>query len=77
MSSGSFFFDKKVGMLAEPCEPMPYVEKPRVRMSMVQNGFEIHYGEQEFIAETLDKALEMVKSWFEDAIKEAEKSDKK
>lgn len=79
MSSGSFFFDKPVGILQTdaPCVSRGYTETPCATIEMTQNGFRLRYGEKEFIATTLDEALEMVKSWFEDAIKEAEKSDKK
>lgn len=57
----NFFFAKKVGVVHN--EPESYKEPISANIIMVQNGFELHYDGKEFIADTLDKALKMIKDW--------------
>jgi len=41
-----------------------------VMIRLAENGFKMHYDDKDFIANTLEEMLDMVKVWFEDSIKE-------
>jgi len=65
MSSDSFFFPDKVGILQSHDMPHEFRRDVEASVKMVQNGYELHYEGKEFIADNLDDALSMIRKWME------------
>lgn len=79
--AGTFFFDEPVGILpkseAAMVERTEFRPDVNVRIKLAQNGFKLHYEGKDFVANTLDEAMEMTRKWFEEQIALAKKNDKK
>ena len=74
MGNSSFFFNKTVGSTGnEVCGP--YRESVRASIQLVQNGYELHYMDKEFVASTLDEGMKMIKKWMEEGEESAREND--
>lgn len=64
MSKDGFFFPEAVGIL-----PINGNEEYRIpveaSIKLVQNGYELRYEGKEFVADSLEDALAMIKKWME------------
>jgi len=76
----SFLFKSPVGILEEMSshnEPMSgHMEPIKAKIELVQNGYELRYEGKKFIADNLDEALGLIRSWMEMNEKEMSKKDK-
>jgi len=64
MSKDGFFFPEAVGILSRD-EPHEFRMPVEANIKMVQNGYELRYEGKEFVADSLEDALEMIKKWME------------
>jgi len=74
----SFLFSNKVGILEETsCGPVEHgFRDSEVTVRMAQNGFELRYQNMNFVANTLEGAMEMVEKWFKEMMEESKERDK-
>ena len=66
-----FLLKGKVGILNQ--DDMRFKPPVEVMVRLAQNGFKLHYQDKDFVAKTLDEAMEMIRVWFKNEMKEAKK----